>query len=90
MLDATQTFDCCISSITTICFVQFDRNLLPEIAEFDSFVRESGKCGGWHTDDHSEFLRILQAAKGNYEACQATAAAQLFHIEPAAILKHVQ
>jgi len=43
--------------------VQEGRNLLPEVVEYDGFMAASGATGGWHPDDHTQFLQILQAAR---------------------------
>ena len=34
-------------------------------------------AGGWHSDDHAEFERILTACRGNYAHCVQLAAAEL-------------
>lgn len=71
-------------------FLQGNRDLLPEVVEFAEFIAATGNSGGWHPDDHSEFLRLLQAAKGDYNVCEATAAPLLFHIEPSQIAAHAK
>jgi hypothetical protein len=63
---------------------------LPEVVEYDSFIAASGMTGGWHPDDHSQFLQILQTARGDVEACKLAASAQLFHIQPEEIEAHAE
>jgi hypothetical protein len=39
--------------------------LLPEVAEYDSFLARSGPSGGWHDDDHAAWMALLRRCKGD-------------------------
>ena len=69
---------------------QEERNLLPEVLEFDAILAKHGIDLGWHPDDHGEFCRQHQAANGDLEACIAATSAQLFHMDPDAIAVHAR
>ena len=69
---------------------QVERNILPEVLEFDAFLAKHGTDLGWHPDDHREFCRQHQAANGNFEACMAATSAQLFHMDPDALSVHAR
>lgn len=34
--------------------------------EFEEFLEKHGETGGWHPDDHAEFVNILKACGGDY------------------------
>lgn len=63
------------------------RALLPEVLEFDAFAAEYGSAGGWHPDDHAQFLRLLQPDGG---ICRSKAAALLFHLSAQETDEHIR
>ena len=58
--------------------------------EFETFEASAGSEGGWHPDDHAEFMRMYQAAKGDMIALEATAVARLFHLDSDDIQSHIR
>lgn len=62
---------------------------MPEIADFEAFVCKHGKLGGWHPDDHAEFLRLLKRPmeEEEYLVTQALSS-RLFHLHLADIQEH--
>lgn len=63
---------------------------MPEVLEFEDFQTVNGPLQGWHPDDHAEFLRILQAAKGDQDAFEASVISRLFHLDSAQIKSHIR
>ncbi|KAF5834800.1 hypothetical protein DUNSADRAFT_8441 [Dunaliella salina] len=45
---------------------QNSSSLAPEVIEFEEFLAKHGETGGWHPDDHAEFVNILKACGGDY------------------------
>lgn len=62
--------------------------MLPEVLAYDAFRAEHGTCGGWLSDDHADFERILRASRGDEQRAHAAIAAELFHILPEEIAAH--
>lgn len=62
--------------------------MLPEVAEFDAFALKWGKLGGWHPDDHAEFLRSLTNPCKEGTAGPSDLAARLFHLSLSDIEAH--
>eukprot|EP00887_Chlorella_sp_A99_P005673 scaffold1.g5673.t1 len=40
-----------------------------EVSACNDFLARHGAGGGWEGEDHSEFLRVLRACRGNYAHC---------------------
>lgn len=64
--------------------------LLPEIVEFDAFAEEYGATGGWHEDDHREFLRHLRHARGDYSAAVLACCGAMLGFERLDIIAHAR
>lgn len=64
--------------------------LLPEIVEFDAYVEEYGVTGGWHEDDHREFLRHLRHHRGDYSATVLACCGAMLGFERLDIVAHAR
>ena len=67
-----------------------ERALVAEVIEFDEFVEAHGACGGWHPDDHAEFLRILTSCRGDYSHAILIATDQLPGVSKDEIVSHAR
>lgn len=61
---------------------------MPEVIEFDEFEDAHGASGGWHPDDHAEFLRILTSCRGDYSHAVLVATDQLPGLSRDQIIGH--
>ncbi|KAK9832336.1 hypothetical protein WJX74_006991 [Apatococcus lobatus] len=66
-----------------------DRALVLEVIEFDEFVEAQGASGGWHPDDHAEFLRILTSCRGDYSHAILIATDQLPEYDDLLVRKRI-
>lgn len=67
-----------------------ERALVAEVIEFDEFVEAHGACGGWHPDDHAQFLRILTSCRGDYSHAILIATDQLPGVSKDMIIGHAR
>lgn len=63
-----------------------------EVAACDDFLARQGHTGGWQSEEHAEFLRVLKACRGNYGHCVTVCCEQqlgLLH-DRRAIIQHAR
>lgn len=70
--------------------LQGGQGLLPEVIEFDAYEEEFGTEGNWHSDDHKEFLRVLQSHKGDYATTVLECSERMVGFDRLDILAHAR
>lgn len=58
--------------------------------EFDAYEEEYGTQGNWHSDDHKEFLRVLQNHKGDYATTVLECSERMVGFDRLDILAHAR
>ena len=72
------------------CLQAESTGLLPEIVEFDTYAEEYGPTGGWHEDNHHEFIRVLRRCRGDYSEAVLACCEQMVGLERLDIIAHAR
>eukprot|EP00210_Caulerpa_lentillifera_P005653 g5406.t1 len=67
-----------------------ETGLLPEVLEYDDYLDKHGATGGWQSDDHKEFLRLLTVCKGDYSLTTQLCYKELIGVPKAEIIAHAR
>ena len=63
-------------------------DLLPEVVEFEEFIKDYGHTGGWSEEDHNDFLRLFQRSGKSYTRVLSVCLAQMPHLTREEIVGH--
>lgn len=59
------------------------------VREFDRFLqRFGGHEGGWHPEDHTQFVRLLSTCRGDVSQAVSAATEAMVWIPPAEVERH--